>query len=182
MPTADSSASKEVVTAALLVIGKDPVRPHQGSERRLHCGISDGARHRSQGSTGVGDEETAIVDALNALRRRCTYVSITGGSDRLRGEGVRCVNRQRSARARHPARMSEDDRRRDERGAPAHDAHSQGCGPHPQKGVGGAWLLYRQCNRVSGRALRARDARKLAQAKRAVEEMLERVRQAQSSS
>jgi molybdopterin-biosynthesis enzyme MoeA-like protein len=27
----------------------------------------------------VGDEETAIVDAVNALRQRCTYVFTTGG-------------------------------------------------------------------------------------------------------
>jgi molybdopterin-biosynthesis enzyme MoeA-like protein len=27
----------------------------------------------------VGDEETAIVNALNALRHRCTYVFTTGG-------------------------------------------------------------------------------------------------------
>jgi molybdopterin biosynthesis enzyme MoaB len=27
----------------------------------------------------VGDEERAIVDALNALRHRCTYVFTTGG-------------------------------------------------------------------------------------------------------
>src|SRR5262249_61714014 len=34
--------------------------------------------------------------------------------------------------------MGEDDRRRDERGAPAPDAHPQGRGSHPQQGVGGA--------------------------------------------
>jgi hypothetical protein len=45
----------------------------------------------------LGDEETAIVDALNALRRRCTYASLPAGSGRptvthrrLRGEGVWC--------------------------------------------------------------------------------------------
>jgi hypothetical protein len=65
-----------------------------------------------------------------------------------------------SARARHPARMGEDDRRRDERGAPAPDVHPQGRGSHPQQGVGGAWLLERQCNRDGGRALdHAGDAR-----------------------
>src|SRR2546430_14639472 len=48
---------------------QDPVRPHQGPEHRLYCGISDGTRHRSQG----------IVDALNALRHRYTYVFTTGG-------------------------------------------------------------------------------------------------------
>jgi hypothetical protein len=48
-----SPASKEVVTVAPLVIrSQDPVRPHQGPEHRLHCGIPGGARHRSQGSAG----------------------------------------------------------------------------------------------------------------------------------
>src|SRR6516164_3762418 len=35
-------------------------------------------------------------------------------------------------RARHPARMAEDGWRRDERGAPAHDAYSQGRRSHLQ--------------------------------------------------
>jgi hypothetical protein len=77
MPTADSAASK--VTAALLVIGsKTPVRPHQRQEHRLYRGIPDGARHRISVWV-VGDEETAIVHALNSLRRRYTYLFSTGG-------------------------------------------------------------------------------------------------------
>jgi molybdopterin-biosynthesis enzyme MoeA-like protein len=38
--------------------------------------------------------------------------------------------------------MGEDDRRRDERGAPAHDAHPQGGGSHSQKvsGAPGFWI------------------------------------------
>jgi molybdopterin-biosynthesis enzyme MoeA-like protein len=43
--------------------------------------------------------------------------------------------------ARHPARMGEDDRGRDERGAPAPDAYPQGRGSHPQQGVRGAWAF-----------------------------------------
>jgi molybdopterin-biosynthesis enzyme MoeA-like protein len=34
----------------------------------------------------VGDEETAIVDALNALRHRCTYVFTTGGIGPTHGD------------------------------------------------------------------------------------------------
>jgi Probable molybdopterin binding domain len=67
----------------------------------------------------VGDEEGAIVDALNALRHRYTYVFSTGGIgptqgdiSRLPREDVRCADRYRSGRARRPARMGEHDRRR----------------------------------------------------------------------
>jgi molybdopterin-biosynthesis enzyme MoeA-like protein len=56
----------------------------------------------------VGSDERAIVDALNALRHRCTYVFTTGGIGPSHGditadcgEGVQCADRQRSARARH---------------------------------------------------------------------------------
>ena len=73
----------------------------------------------------VGDEEKAIVDALNALRQRCTY----------------------------------------ERGATAHDARPQG----------------RILNKVS-RGLASGNVIVMAQAKRAAEEMLERMRRAQSKS
>ena len=64
----------------------------------------------------VGDEESALVDALNALRHRCTYVFTTGGIGPTHGDITA------DWRARHPARIDEDNRRRDERGAPAHDA------------------------------------------------------------
>ena len=74
----------------------------------------------------VGDEEKAIVDALNALWHRCTY----------------------------------------ERGAPAHDAHPQG----------------RILNKVFTGRLASGNVIVMAQAKRAAEDMLERVRRAQSSS
>src|SRR5262249_8654836 len=58
---------------------QDPVRPHQGPEHRLCRGISDGARHRSQGSAGGRRRGRAIIDAVNALRHRYTYVFTTGG-------------------------------------------------------------------------------------------------------
>ena len=115
----------------------------------------------------VGDEETAIVDALNALRHRWTYVLTTGGIGPTHGDitadrvakafGVPIDSDPRALAILHEwvkttgAEMNE---------APAHDAHSQGRGTHPQQGVGGAWLLDRQCNRDGGRALdHASDAR-----------------------
>src|SRR6266542_6790071 len=80
MPTPDSSASKEVVTAALLVIGGKIL---SGRTKDQNIG------YVAEYLTGlgidlkevrvVGDEETAIVDALNALRHRYTYVFTTGG-------------------------------------------------------------------------------------------------------
>src|SRR5438128_12499537 len=80
MPTANSPVSKEVGTAGLLVI----------------CGKILSGRTKDQNigyiaeyltAVGidlkevrvVGDEERAIVDALNALRHRFTYVFTTGG-------------------------------------------------------------------------------------------------------
>ena len=36
--------------------------------------------------TSLGDEERAIVDALNALRHRCTYVFTTGGIGATHGD------------------------------------------------------------------------------------------------
>jgi molybdopterin-biosynthesis enzyme MoeA-like protein len=97
----------------------------------------------------VGDEERAIIDALNALRRRYTYVFTTGGIGPTHGDitadcvakafGVPIDSDPRGAR--HPARMGEDDRGRDERGAPAPDAYPQGRGSHPQQGVRGAWAF-----------------------------------------
>ena len=50
------------------------------------------------------------------------------------------ADRQRTARARHPARMGKDDRRRDERGASAHDAHPNGADLISTR-CGGAWAF-----------------------------------------
>ena len=80
MPTANSPASKEVVTAALLVIGGKIL-----SGRTKDQNIGHVAEYLTAVGIDlkevrvVGDEEGAIVDALNALRRRCTYVFTTGG-------------------------------------------------------------------------------------------------------
>src|SRR5215831_20355906 len=80
MPTADSSAPKEVVTAALLVIGGKIL-----SGRTKDQNIGYIAEYLTAVGIElkevrvVGDEEKAIIDALNALRHRCTYVFTTGG-------------------------------------------------------------------------------------------------------
>ncbi len=75
-----ASASTETVTAALLVIG-DEILSGRTKDKNIGyiaeyltaVGI-DLAEVRV-----VGDEEAAIVDALNALRHRYTYVFTTGG-------------------------------------------------------------------------------------------------------
>jgi molybdopterin biosynthesis enzyme MoaB len=80
MPPATPSASKEVVTAALLVIGGKIL-----SGRTKDQNIGYIAEYLTAIGIDlkevrvVGDEERAIVDALNALRRRYTYVFTTGG-------------------------------------------------------------------------------------------------------
>ena len=80
MPTADSSASKEAVTAALLVIGSKIL-----SGRTKDQNIGYIAEYLTAVGIDfkevrvVGDEESAIVDALNALRHCCT------GNERLHG-------------------------------------------------------------------------------------------------
>jgi Probable molybdopterin binding domain len=69
VPTADSSASKEVVTAALLVIGGKIL-----SGRTKDQNIGYIAEYLTAVGIDlkevrvVGDEETAIVDALNGLQ------------------------------------------------------------------------------------------------------------------
>jgi molybdenum cofactor synthesis domain-containing protein len=76
----DQPSSNQIVTAALLVIG-DEILSGRTKDKNIGyvaeyltaVGI-DLAEVRV-----VGDEEAAIVDALNALRRRYTYVFTTGG-------------------------------------------------------------------------------------------------------
>src|SRR5262245_24066879 len=169
MPTANSSASKEVVTAALLVIGSKIL---SGRTKDQNIG------YIAEYLTAVGidlkevrvvrNEERAIVDALNELRRRCTYVFTTGGIGPTHGDitpdcvakafGVPIDTNPHALAILHEwvkttgAEMSEARLRI--------DAHSQGRGTHPQQGVRGAWLLDRQCDRDGGRALdHAGDAR-----------------------
>jgi molybdenum cofactor synthesis domain-containing protein len=78
MATADTPAPK--VTAALLVIGD---RILSGRTKDQNIGyvaeyLTALGMHLAEVRV-VGDEETAIVDALNTLRHRYTYVFTTGG-------------------------------------------------------------------------------------------------------
>ena len=76
MPIADSSASKEIVTAALCKIL---------SYRTKDQNIGYIAEYLTAFGTDlkevrvVGGEERAIVDAVDALRHHYTYVFTTGG-------------------------------------------------------------------------------------------------------
>jgi molybdenum cofactor synthesis domain-containing protein len=80
MSIANSPAPKEVITAALLVIGDEIL-----SGRTKDKNIGYIAEYLTALGIDllevrvVGDEEGAIVDALNALRHRYTYVFTTGG-------------------------------------------------------------------------------------------------------
>ena len=87
MPTANSSDSKEVVTAALLVIGSKIL-----SGRTKDQNVGYIAEYLTALGIDlkevrvVGDEERAIVDALNALRHRYTYIFTTGGIGPTHGD------------------------------------------------------------------------------------------------
>jgi molybdopterin-biosynthesis enzyme MoeA-like protein len=74
--------------------------------------------------------------------------------------------------------MGEYDRRRDERGPPAPDQHPQGAGLILNKVSGAPGFWIGNLIVMAG----VPSIMKLAQAKREVEEMLERVRRAQSKS
>src|SRR5713101_5782265 len=80
MTAANSSAPKEPVTAALLVIGDEIL-----SGRTKDKNIGYIAEYLTAVGIDlrevrvVGDEEGPIVEALNALRHRYTYVFTTGG-------------------------------------------------------------------------------------------------------
>src|SRR2546430_9400249 len=80
MSSADAPAPNEHVTAALLVIGDEIL-----SGRTKDKNIGYIAEYLTALGIDlrevrvVGDEEGAIVEALNALRRRYSYVFTTGG-------------------------------------------------------------------------------------------------------
>src|SRR6516164_8775727 len=87
MPPATPSASKEIVTAALLVVGGKIL-----SGRTKDQNIGYVAEYLTAVGVDlkevrvVGDEEGAIVDALNALRHRYSYVFTTGGIGPTHGD------------------------------------------------------------------------------------------------
>src|SRR5262250_1521253 len=78
--TGTNSSGHEIVTAALLVIGDEIL-----SGRTKDKNIGYIAEYLTAVGIDlmevrvVGDEESAIVGALNALRQRYTYVFTTGG-------------------------------------------------------------------------------------------------------
>jgi len=80
MAIENSPQSKQIVTAAVLVIGDEIL-----SGRTKDKNIGYIAEYLTALGIDlmevriVGDEESAIVDALNALRKRYTYVLTTGG-------------------------------------------------------------------------------------------------------
>jgi molybdenum cofactor synthesis domain-containing protein len=80
MAIANSPQLKEIVTAALLVIGDEIL-----SGRTKDKNVGYIAEYLTALGIDlmevriVGDEESAIVDALNALRKRYSYVFTTGG-------------------------------------------------------------------------------------------------------
>ena len=87
MPPASPSASKEVITAALLVVGGKIL-----SGRTKDQNIGYVAEYLTAVGIDlkevrvVGDEEGAIVNALNALRHRYSYVFTTGGIGPTHGD------------------------------------------------------------------------------------------------
>ena len=258
MTTANSPASKEVVTAALLVIGGKIL-----SGRTKDQNIGYIAEYLTAVGIGlkevrvVGDEERAIVDALNALRHRCTYVFTTGGIGPTHGDiTTGCVakafgvpidadpralailhewvkttgaemNEARLRMTRIPrgadlilnkvsgapgfwignvivmagvpsimqamldevapklkigVRMLSETVRADAREGDIGMQLGEIAEANPEVAIGSYPFFDPQHGPNTNVVLRARDAQKLALAKRAVEEMLERVRRAQSNS
>jgi molybdopterin-biosynthesis enzyme MoeA-like protein len=258
MPTANSPASKEVVTAALLVIGGKIL-----SGRTKDQNIGYVAEYLTAVGIDlkevrvVGDEERAIVDALNALRHRFTYIFTTGGIGPTHGDiTADCVakafgvpidtdpralailhewvkttgaemNEARLRLTRIPkgadlilnkvsgapgfwignvivmagvpsimqamldevapklkigVRMLSETVRADAREGDIGMQLGEIAKANPGVAIGSYPFFDPQHGPNTNVVLRARDAQKLAQAKRAVEDMLERVRQAQSKS
>ena len=87
MTIADTPAPKEAITAALLVIGDKIL-----SGRTKDQNIGYVAEYLTAVGVDlkevrvVGDEERAIVDALNVLRHRYTYIFTTGGIGPTHGD------------------------------------------------------------------------------------------------
>src|SRR5256884_2682583 len=164
MSTTNSSASKEVVTAALLVIGSKILSGRTKDQNIgyvAECLTAVGIELKEV--RVVGNEEKAIVDALNAFRHRYTYVFTTGGIGPTHSDiTADCVAKAF--------------------GVPIDTDPRALAILHEWVKTTGA-----EMNKARLRLTRipkgaARDAQKLAQAKREIQEMLERVRRAQSNS
>jgi molybdopterin-biosynthesis enzyme MoeA-like protein len=103
----------------------------------------------------VGDEETAIVDALNALRHGRTYVFTTGGIGPTHGD----ITADSMAKTfgmpidTDPRALAILHDRVKTTGAEMNEARlrmtrtPKGGGSHPLAGCQGPWLLDRHCNR-----------------------------------
>src|SRR5258708_3261579 len=80
MTIADTPAPKEAITAALLVIG-DKILSGRTKDQNIGYVaeyLTALGMHLAEVRV-IGDEETAIVDAVNALRQRYSYDFTTGG-------------------------------------------------------------------------------------------------------
>ena len=86
MPTANSPASKEVVTAALLVIGGKILSGRTKDQNIGYVAEYLTAVGVDLKEVRVVGEERAIVDALNALRHRYTYIFTAGGIGPTHGD------------------------------------------------------------------------------------------------
>ena len=98
----------------------------------------------------VGDEERAIVDALNALRHRYTYVFTTGGIGPTHGDiTADCVAKALGVPTdTDPRALAILHEWVDTTGAEMNEARMRMTripqdAAHPQQSVGGAWLLDR---------------------------------------
>src|SRR5881296_1629269 len=220
MPAVDSSASKEVVTAALLVIGGKIL-----SGRTKDQNIGYAAEYLTAVGVDlkevrvVGNEEKAIVDALNALRHRYTYVFTTGGIGPTHGDTGAEMNEARLRMTRIPkgadlilnkvsgapgfwignvivlagvpsimqamldevapklktsVRMLSETVRADAREGDIGAQLDEIAKANPKVVIGSYPFFDLQHGPNTNVVLRARDAHKLAQAKRAVEDMLVR--------
>src|SRR5947209_11467781 len=80
MTIADTPAPKEAITAALLVIGDKILSGRTKDQNIAYVAeyLTALGMHLAEVRV-VGDEETAIVDAVKALRQRYSYVFTTGG-------------------------------------------------------------------------------------------------------
>ncbi len=145
------SANPEIVTAAVLVIG-DEILSGRTKDKNIGF-IADYL-------TAIGidlkevrvisDDEAAIVEAVNALRARYTYLFTTGGigptHDDITAECVAKAfgvsHRLPPASGCDPERAHGQDRRRTQRGAHAHGAHParRRAGANKVSGAPGFWI------------------------------------------